>query len=699
MKILLAETAGYCFGVDRAVNMVYDLVERGERVYTLGPIIHNPQLVKELEKKGVNIVYDPSEIPEGGTLVISSHGAPAHIFEQAHSMGLTISDATCPYVAKIHKIVRKTAEEGRRLLIAGDPNHTEIKGIVGHFPGESFVFRDLSELENLLKSGKIGQNVPLTLLSQTTFNTEIWKICKETLKKVCTNLIVFDTICKATAKRQAEAAEIAKAADAMIVVGGRQSSNTAKLRDVCSRHTPTYLIETAEELPADVLAGAGCVGVTAGASTPARIIKEVLNTMSEIVNTIGETEEEIKTTAEESSAAQVAAAEEQAPQKSFDDMTFEEALEYSLSGLNSDQKVKGIVMSVSPNEVQVDIGRKHAGIIPAYELSDDPNAKPEDIVKVGDELDLVVIKTNDAEGITTLSRRRFESLAGWEKVLKAKDNDETVEGVVRSVVKGGVQAVAGGVRIFIPASHAALSRGESLDGLVGKKVEINIIDINRGRKAVGSIRKFLKSQRKEQEEAFWNNLEVGQTYEGVVKSMTSYGAFVDLGCVDGMIHISELSWSRIKTPADVLKIGDKVSVVIKDIDTEKRKISLGYRKEEDNPWNILRNNYEVGQVVPVKVVNIKPYGAFVNIINGIDGLVHISQIANHRIENPASELKIGQEVNAKITEIDFDNKRVSLSIRALLEDEQANEEKAIVEEYNQSVAEVSSDEDENKDAE
>lgn len=684
-KILLAETAGFCFGVDRAVKMVEKLLESNEKVYTLGPIIHNPQLVKELEEKGAIIAKSIEDVPAGETLIISSHGTGASVYSEAGKRGINIIDATCPYVCKIHKIVKKAWEEGRLLLVAGDAGHTEIRGIIGHYPGESKVFKDESELRSLFLKKEFDVTCPITAISQTTFNQKIWDECKKILKKVCTNLIVFDTICKATAERQAEASDIAKEADVMIVVGGRQSSNTAKLKDVSEKYAPTYLVETAEELPMDVLAGVGCIGVTAGASTPAHIIKEVLDTMSEEkVNTIKETDEEVKA----APVGEMAAEEQQeAPQKSFDDMTFEEALEASLNSLNSDQKVRGIVMSINPTEVQVDIGRKHAGIIPVSELSNDSSVKPEDIVKVGDELDLVVIKTNDAEGIVTLSRRRFEALAGWDNILKAKESGEPIDGVVKSVVKGGVQAIANGVRIFIPASHASISRGDSLEPLVGKQVKIEIIEINRGRRAVGSIRKFLKSQRKEREDEFWNNLAIGQTYEGTVKSMTSYGAFVDLGPVDGMIHISELSWSRIKTPEDVLKIGDKVTVYIKDIDTEKRKISLGYKKEEDNPWNILKNGYSVGQVVPVKVVNIKPYGVFVNVINGIDGLIHISQIADHRIENPASELQIGQEVNAKITEIDFENKRVSLSIRALLEDQKAQEEKEIVEEYNKSAAE------------
>lgn len=684
-KILLAETAGFCFGVDRAVKMVEDLLKDGRRVYTLGPIIHNPQLVKELEERGALIAASIDDVPAGETLIISSHGAAADVYKSAAEKNIQLIDATCPYVAKIHRIVRKVWEDGRLLLVAGDAEHTEIRGIIGHYPGKSLVFKDDKELEKMLSGKEFDVNCPAAVISQTTFNQKMWDECKKKLKKVCTNLVVFDTICKATAKRQDEAAEIARAADVMIVVGGRQSSNTAKLKDVSEKYAPTYLVETAEELPMEVLAGVGCVGVTAGASTPAHIIKEVLDTMSEEkVNTIRETDEEVKAVPAEETASDE---QQTAPQKSFDDMTFEEALEASLNSLNSDQKVRGVVMSINPTEVQVDIGRKHAGIIPVSELSNDPGVKPEDVVKVGDELDLIVIKTNDAEGIVTLSRRRYEALAGWEQILAAKDSGEPVDGVVRSVVKGGVQALSNGVRIFIPASHASLSRGESLEPLVGKQVKIEIIEINRGRRAVGSIRKFLRAQRKEREEEFWSNIAIGQVYEGTVKSMTSYGAFVDLGPVDGMIHISELSWSRIKSPEDVLKIGQKVTVYIKDIDTEKHKISLGYKKEEDNPWNILKNGYSVGQVVPVKVVSIKPYGAFVNVINGIDGLIHISQIADHRIENPASELQIGQEVNAKITEIDFENKRVSLSIRALLEEAKEKEEKDIVEEYNRSVAE------------
>ena len=394
--------------------------------------------------------------------------------------------------------------------------------------------------------------------------------------------------------------------------------------------------------------------------------------MSEILNTV-EGSDAAATTAENTAveAVETNAVEEAAEpvaEKSFDEMTFEEALEASLNSLNTDQKVRGIVLSVSPTEIQVDIGRKQTGYVSQNEYSSDPSVKLQDEVKIGDELDLIVMRTNDQEGTVMLSKRRFDAIAGWDKVVAAKDSEEILEGTVSEIIKGGLIAVTENVRIFIPASQATLSRGEPLEELKGQKVRFRIIEIGRGRRAIGSIRSVLRDARKVLEEQFWEQAEIGQHYNGVVKSLTSYGAFVDLGGVDGMIHISELSWARIKHPSEVVNVGDTVEVYIKDIDTEKTKISLGYKKTEDNPWEILSRDYPVGTVAKVTVVSMTAYGAFARIIPGIDGLIHISQIADRRIEKPQDELSIGQEVEAKIIAIDFDRKRVSLSIRALIEE-------------------------------
>lgn len=340
----------------------------------------------------------------------------------------------------------------------------------------------------------------------------------------------------------------------------------------------------------------------------------------------------------------------------------------------------GTVLSIAPNEVQVDVGRKQTGFIPASELSNDPNAKPEDIVKVGDKIELLIMKTNDQEGTIMLSKRRVDAAKGWEILESKVESQDVLTGKVTEAVKGGVIVIYNDVRVFIPASQATATRDESLEDLVGKEVQFRLIEVSqRGRRkrAIGSIRSVLKEQRAAQREEFWKNCEIGKKYTGVVKSLTSYGAFVDLGGVFGMIHISELSWTHIKHPSEVVNVGDTVEVYVKDINEETKKISLGFKNADENPWEILKNQYPEGTVVKATIVGLTSFGAFANIIPGIDGLIHISQIANKRIEKPADVLSVGETVEAKITAIDFDKKRVSLSMRALLpEDEQAPAEAA-----------------------
>ncbi len=658
MNIKLAETAGFCFGVNRAVNTVYELLEEGKNVCTLGPIIHNPQLVRELEEKGVRVVESVEECESGETLVIRSHGVPKSITDKAEELGLRTVDATCPFVTKIHKLVTEASEKGQPILIAGDAKHSEVIGIVGHASGDIYVFSDEKSLIDLLEKHPELSQKELCVVSQTTFNREIWKNCEKILKKVCTNAIVFDTICNATSKRQSEAATLSKENDVMLVVGGRYSSNTGKLYDVCRDHCrKTYQIETANELEAEWFEGAANVGVVAGASTPAAIIKEVIKTMSEILQPV---EEQTEVT--------------EPVQKSFEEMTDEEAFEASINSLNSDQKVQGVVLAVSESEIQVDIGRGLAGYVSAEEYSFDRNANMMEEVKVGDVLDLIIMRTNDQEGTAMLSKRRFEAIAGWDKIVSAKDSREILTGYVSEVIKGGVIAITNGIKVFIPASQATLSREESLDDLKGKEVSFRIIEIGRRRRAVGSIRSVLREQRKAESAKFWEEIAVGDKFTGVVKSLTSYGAFVDLGGADGMIHVSELSWQRIKNPSEVVLVGDTVEVYVKDVDKEKRKISLGYKKAEDNPWTIFQNNYNVGDTVKVTIVSMTTYGAFARVIPGIDGLIHISQIANKRVAKPSDELSVGQEVEVKITAVDTDKKRVSLSIRELLEPEVKEEE-------------------------
>ena len=640
--------------------MVDGLLDEGKKVCTLGPIIHNPQTLARLAERGVTIVESVAKAPADATLVIRSHGVGKSVYEEIAARGLTFSDATCPFVAKIQSIVAKAAAEGKNILIAGNASHPEVQGIVGHCCGAPcFVFRNASELKQIIRERPSLRTEPVCVASQTTFSVEEWENCLEILRKVYTNEVVFDTICNATAVRQSEAAQLSEECDAMIVIGGRQSSNTAKLFEVCSKNCVTYLVETVDELPLKALKKARRIGITAGASTPASIIKEVLVTMSEL----------------NEGAATPKAAAAQNTEENPAEGSFEEMLEESLKSLNTDEKVHGVVVGVTPTEVLVDVGRKQAGYIPVAELSADPGVKPEDIVKVGDEMDLLIMRTNDQEGTIMLSKKRLDAAKGWEDIVAAEESQEVLDGTVVEVVKGGVIAVTKGVRVFIPASQATASRSDPLEDLLKKDVKFRIIEVNRGRRrAVGSIRSVLKDERKVLQDKFWETAEVGKVYTGVVKSLTSYGAFVDLGGIDGMIHISELSWTRIKHPSEVVNVGDTVTVYVKALDQEKGKISLGYKKPEDNPWEILKAKYPVGTVVEAKVVGMTTFGAFAQVIPGIDGLIHISQIADHRIEKPQDVLKLGDVVKTKITDIDFDRHRVSLSIRALLEEENGEAE-------------------------
>ena len=655
MPVRLAESAGFCFGVNNAVNQVYRLLDEGEKVCTLGPIIHNPQVVDKLAARGVTIVEDPSQVPADSVLVIRSHGVPQSTYRQVEELGVRCCDATCPFVAKIHKIVDEHSAAGAVVLIAGNPEHPEVLGIRGHCHGDEYCFHNEEELKNLILSHSEWDKTPCIMVAQTTFNKTIWKKCEEIAKKVCTNVKIFDTICRATAKRQEEAISLAQQCDQMVIVGGRESSNTAKLRDVCAAYCPTIWVETADELPRDRFAPGMTVGLTAGASTPADIIKEVHTIMN---NEILE--------------------------KNYEEMSSEEfaaAIDATLQN-PTDDKVRGLVVSIAPNEVQVEvIGRKQTGYIPIDELSNDPSANPHDLVKVGDELLLLIMRTNDQEGTIMLSKKRVDALKGWQIIVDAEAEGAILDGTVTEVIKGGVLVVTNGVRVFVPASHASVGRMEDLSPLKGQNVQLKILEVNQNRRhAVGSIRLVAQAARKEQESAFWAQAEVGQEYTGAVKSLTSYGAFVDLGGVDGMVHISEMSWSRIKHPSEVMNVGDTVTVFIKALDADKRKISLGYRKTEDNPWEIFKAQYPIDSVVTAKVVGMTTFGVFAQIMPGIDGLVHISQIANHRVEKPQDELQVGQEITAKITAIDYDRKRISLSIRALLEPEApAAEEAAEVE--------------------
>ena len=634
MQIILAKTAGFCFGVNRAVKLTYELLEQGRPVATLGPLIHNPQVVEDLESKGAITCDSVDDVPDGCEVVIRSHGVGQSVYDKISTRRLAYHDATCPFVTKIHKIAARAGAEGAMLLVAGDAKHPEVQGIVGHTTGKVEVFANLAELEKLLP--ELTQQKSIFAVAQTTFNVQSWETCKEFLKNQCTNAKIFDTICNATWARQQEAEDLSQKCDHMVVIGGHHSSNTQKLLQVAARHTKAINVETADELDKDWLNGARIVGVTAGASTPSSIIEEVLNCMSEEIR---------------------------------DDMSFEEMLAASeAKPLYAGKIVKAKVISVSPTECVVGIdGSKHTGIVKLSEMSHDPKAKMEDLVKVDDELDLVVVKTNDQEGVDTLSRVRFEAQKGMKDVSEAAENGTVMEGDVMEANKGGVVVNVKGVRVFVPRSQATMRRDEDYTKLVGQHVKLVITECA-GRKIVGSINKVTAEENKAKRDEFWKNVEVDKQYTGVVKSLTSYGAFVDIGGVDGLCHISELSWNNIKHPSEVVSVGDTIEVYVKSYDPENQKVSLGYKKEEDNPWEKLKNEYPIGSEFEAPVVSITKFGAFVRILPGIDGLVHISEISNERVNKVSDVLKVGDMVKVKLINVDFDRKRISLSMKACLDE-------------------------------
>ena len=638
MKVTKAKTAGFCFGVNRAVDMTTNLAKSGKKVATMGPLIHNHQAIEALEKLGV-ITMDSLDAPEGYEVVLRSHGVEKHVYEYFESRGIITHDAACPYVKKIHRLAEKTGKDGKTLLVAGDETHAEVKGIVSYTDGEYFVFNEPEQLEKWLAENENAQKSSI-LVAQTTYMLKKWDEIVNIVKKVCTDCEIFDTICRATNERQTEAALLAQQNDMMVVIGGRHSSNTQKLVQVCEQYCPTISIETVKELSPELFINIQKVGVTAGASTPTFIIQEVLNNMSEVIREDG--------------------------------MSFEEMLNESYANqpkVYRGAKIKGVVTGVSANEVTVDIGTKHTGFIKASELSDDPSAKVEDLVKKGDELNLIVIKPNDQEGTVELSKKRYDAQEGADAVAKAAETGEVLVANIVEAVKGGLVAFVNGVRVFIPASLAA-GRNESLEDLVKTKQEIKIIESTKDgnrRKVIGSIRAVKEEKSSELKEKFWAEVEEGKVYNGVVKSLTRYGAFVDLGGVDGLVHMSELTWEKIKHPAEILKVGQEIEVFVKSLDTENGKISLGHKKEEDNPWAKFETEYPIGTVLAGTVASITKFGAFVKILPGVDGLVHISEISYERVEDPAAVLKAGQEVQVKLIGVDLEAKRVSLSIKQTME--------------------------------
>lgn len=644
MGITVAKTAGFCFGVKRAVDGVYNAIERGERIATLGAIIHNRQVTDDLISRGVKAYDNPEDIPEGYTIVIRAHGVGKDIYERIGERPYI--DLTCPYVAKIHRIVEKYHNNGYQIVIVGDRDHPEVKGINGWCDHSAIIIdSECTEINE-----KIGNN-PLCVVAQTTIKKNNFVQIVQILKKTCKSSIEFDTICSATKDRQTEAAELAARSECMIVIGGRNSSNTKKLFEISKKLCrETYHVETAEEIPQKQY---NKIGITAGASTPARIIQEVVKAMSENLKN----------------------------EESFAEL-FEN---YEQKALNNGDIVDGQVVEVRKNEVIVDLGGfKYNGQLAADQITDDPSLEPSDVVKEGDAIRVYVVGVNDAEGKVVLSRKKLVAIESWNKIKAAYESGEVCEGKVIRAVKGGVIASVLGAQVFVPARQASDRYVSDLQSLVGTTMKLKLIELDERRKRVlGSARVLLEEERKAKEDAFWASAEVGKHYTGTVKSLTSFGAFVDIGGIDGLVHISELSWNKIKHPSEVCAVGDVMDVYIKDINPETKKVSLGFKKLEDNPWVIAENKIHVGDVITVKIVRMLPFGAFAEILPSVDGLIHISQIADRRIGKPEDVLTIGQEVQVKVTDANWEEKKISLSIRALIEkqpEEAAPEAEAVEEE-------------------
>lgn len=672
-RVILAKSAGFCFGVSRSVKMAEELLKSGP-CKSLGPLIHNEDVVSDLARRGLEVISDPSEVRPGDRVMIRSHGVSQAVEDALRAAGAEITDATCPNVSRIHRLVAEASANGRQVIVIGTAGHPEVQAICGRCT-EPVVVGNAAELANWLENNVDKRTEPITVVVQTTQTENNLRECEKLIKKWCTKAEIFDTICFATSIRQEEAVKLASACGAMVVIGGKNSANSLHLAELCAeRCANTQFVENSAQLDTGVLRDVETIGMTAGASAPSWIIKEVLDKMSDEImiqeNPEAAPVEEAPVQAVEQPAEEAApavAAEAAPAEKSFDEM-----LEDSLKTIYNGDKVSGVVVAITPTEVSIDLGTKYSAFIPTTEFTEDGEVKLEDAVHVGDTVEAIVVRVNDVEGTAQLSKKRMDAVKNWADIEAAQEAGTVVEGTVTEENKGGVVVSVKGIRVFVPASQSGLPKDTPMTQLVKQKVRLKITEVNRGRRrVVGSIRAVLQRERREKAEAVWNEIEVGKVYHGVVKSLTSYGAFVDIGGIDGMVHVSELSWSRIKNPAEVVSVGDELDVYVIGFDKEAKRISLGYKKAEDNPWTKFVNTYKVGDIAQVKVVKLMPFGAFAEVMPGVDGLIHISQIANRRIGKPDEVLSVGDVVDVKITAIDNDKQKISLSIRALSEPEPA----------------------------
>ena len=616
--ITLAETAGFCFGVKRAI----DMAKEAAPAVSLGPLIHNETAVARLAEEGVRVIETLEEAGQE-PVIIRSHGEGKATYDAAKAGGIRLIDATCPFVEKIHRIVSET---DRQVVIAGDPDHAEVKGIAGWCPQERPAIVCRSEEEAARAAVLLHEKASKVLLvAQTTIKEEMFEKIGRALEEAGMDVERRNTICSATSKRQEECAALAARSDLMIVIGGRGSSNTRKLFEIASSYCEnTFFVEKLEDLPLREVRKCTKIGTVAGASTPDYTIKEVIANMSDVAL--------------------------ENKEMTMDDVLQSEEFNKSLKLPRNGEIVDGKVHQVNEDEVIVNLGVKKDGILQKSDASLEEGQTLADAYKVGDEIKAKVIKTDDGDGGILLSTKKLEYIANWEEV------------------RGGVIAEYKEFSGFIPLSQLSDHFVVDAEEFVGQTMNVRVFRIDPAKtKAVFSHKEYLKDERKKLIKEIWEKLNVGDIVEGTVMRFTNYGAFVDIGGIDGLLHISEISWGKLKHPEEALSIGEKISVKILSMNEEKEKISLGLKQNTPEPWSVIDEKYEVGQVIEGKVVQIKEYGAFVELEPGLDGLVHISEVAHKRVENINNELQVGQVVNVKILEIDKDRKRISLSIRETIE--------------------------------
>ncbi|WP_161820631.1 bifunctional 4-hydroxy-3-methylbut-2-enyl diphosphate reductase/30S ribosomal protein S1 [Sporotomaculum syntrophicum] len=649
MKVKVAAKAGFCFGVKRAVEMARKcLHDRDGPVYTLGPLIHNDQVIGALAREGINVVNDLDEITGPGTVIIRSHGVVPCVYQRAEQKGLNLVDATCPFVRKVQNTVNDLVKQDIPVVVVGDPLHPEVQGIIGWSDGRALVVADAGQAEKLDKFPKLG------VVAQTTQRQDNFEQVISVLKKNGSRVQVYNTICLATAERQREAMELAQEVDAVLVLGGKTSANTAKLAQICrTAGKPVYQVETAEEIDFAWLKGLRSVGVTAGASTPGWIIEEVCCRMMDFEENVNE----------ETMETQVEEQQPEAESEPQEDMNQEMEDAVEVKNLRNGDIVTGVVVQVNQEEVLVDVGAKSEGVVPIRELSNFNVDSPQDIVKVGDEIKVYVLKSEDNEGRVILSKEKADAEEAWARLEENMNEGQVVSGTVREVVKGGL-LVDVGVRAFLPASLVDRGYVEDLSKYLNMDIEAKVIELNRARRKVILSRKaVLEEEYARNRENLLANLEEGQVIRGIVRRLTNFGAFVDIGGVDGLLHISEMAWYRINHPSEVVQVGDELDVKVLRVDRENEKVSLGLKQVLANPWDNVAEKYPVGSIINAKVVRLAPFGAFVQLEPGVEGLVHISHLADRHVATPDEVVQEGEEIRVKVLSVASEEKRIRLSIR------------------------------------